>query len=424
MAILQMFFAVSKENYWISTLSSINSTGNIFNISVDSSGNVYGCITTGFVPASLVVFKYDKNGVLQWQKSLTGEDCFGFCVDVDSSGNVYAGGFRSSGSTDLLIAKYDTNGNLQWQRSLGGSNAEIANRLAVDSSGNIYIAAQIESQGAGGRDFLTVKYDTNGNLLWQKMLGTAGTDSETDISIDSSGNSYIVGIADDSYSVIAKYDTNGNLQWQRTLTGTTTPATSLRGITADSSGNSYAVGAIVSGGQFDILIVKYDTNGNLQWQKSLGSNASFFDISFDICLDNLGYFYIIASSNIISPLETIVAKYDTNGNLQWQRSFGNISFQEEGFGIDVDNNGNLYFAGKSRDSFSNVATFIVRVPGDGSKTGTYGNFTYAVSTLPTGTTSLTSSASSLTSSTSTLTGSTSTLTNSTASLTSTTIEIP
>jgi hypothetical protein len=320
----------------------------------------------------------------------------------------------------LLIAKYDTNGNLQWQRSLGGLNSDAANRLVVDSSGNIYIAAQTESQGAGGRDFLTVKYDTNGNLLWQKILGTAGTDSESDISVDSSGNSYIVGIGDNSYSVIVKYDTNGNLQWQRSLTGTTTQ---LRGITTDSSGNSYAVGGIVSGGQYDILIVKYDTNGNLQWQKSLGSNSSFFDVSYNICLDNLGYFYIIASSTIISPLETIVAKYDTNGNLQWQRSFGNVSFNEEGFGIDVDN-GNLYFAGVSRDTSSVYTIFVTRVPGDGSKTGTYGNFTYAVSTLPTGNTSLTSSASSLTSSTSTLTGSTPTLTSSTPSLTSATTEIP
>ncbi len=421
-----MFFAVSKETYWISILSSPsnNIAAGVFDISVDSSGNFYGCISTGYTPANLFVFKYNKTGVLQWQRSLTGIDCYGYSVDVDSSGNVYVCGQITSGSGDLLVAKYDTNGNLQWQRSLGGSNVELANRLVVDSSGNIYIASYTQSQGAGSRDLLIVKYDTNGSLQWQRVLGVSTSDDALDISIDSSGNSYVVGLIGSSYGVVAKYDTNGNLQWQRSLTGN---LAAFRGIATDSSGNSYCSGSVYLGSNSELFIVKYDTNGNLQWQKSLGSSGSTFESAYNICLDNFGYVYVVGATNAFGTIDTIVLKYDTDGNLQWQRSFGGALIIEDGYGIDVDSNGNLYFAGVTFDQ--NAPTierkiFIVRVPGDGSKTGTYGDYSYSISNLIAGTTSLTSSASSLTSSTSTLTGSTPTLTNSTPSLTSTTIQIP
>jgi hypothetical protein len=423
------------EPYWISTINDVNILGNNFDICVDSSGNVYGCNTAA---NSFIIFKYNKNGTIQWQKSLTGVDSYGFSVDVDSSGNVYACGQITSGAGDFLIVKYDTNGNLLWQRSLGGSSADLGNRLVVDTSGNIYVAAQTESQGAGNRDLLILKYNTSGSLLWQRVLGGAIIDTATDISIDSSGNCYVVGSIDSSASgVIVKYNTNGTLVWQRSLIGNTNQ---LRGIAVDSSGNSYAVGVLDTGAQYDMLIVKYDTNGNLQWQKSLGS-SSLFDSSYNICLDNLGYFYIAGTSVDQSanptPIGNIIAKYDTNGNLQWQRSFRNTFFdyifnpwiQQEGYGIDVDGNNNLYFAGWRLESDFSNTLYITRVPGDGSKTGTYtgayayGDFIYEVSTLPTGTPSLTSSTSTLTSSTSTLTSSTSTLTSSTTSFTSATKQI-
>jgi hypothetical protein len=196
-----LFSRGKKSDYWVAELGDVQSDQNGFgSVALDSSGNIYvagGTFSQGAGGRDGLLAKYDTNGNLIWQRILGGanNDIF-FSVALDSSGNIYVAGYtfsQGAGGQDGLLTKYDTNGNLIWQRILGGANNDIFFSVALDSSGNIYVAGYTSSQGAGGQDGLLTKYDTNGNLIWQRILGGASFDIFLSVALDSSGNIYVAG---------------------------------------------------------------------------------------------------------------------------------------------------------------------------------------------------------------------------------------
>src|SRR5437016_14133971 len=61
---------------------------------------------------------------------------------------------------------------LQFQQTWGGPNSEIANGIAIGTDGNIYLAGQTNSFGAGGFDAFLLKFTPSDTLLWQPSLDT------------------------------------------------------------------------------------------------------------------------------------------------------------------------------------------------------------------------------------------------------------
>ena len=124
-------------------------------------------------------------------------------VAVDSSGNVYAAGYTlgaldgsNAGSNDLFVVKYNSSGTKQWTKQLGTSYKDNATGVAVDSSGNVYAAgytmgALDGNTNAGGDDLFVVKYNSSGTKQWTQQLGSGGR--ALGVAVDSSGNVYAAG---------------------------------------------------------------------------------------------------------------------------------------------------------------------------------------------------------------------------------------
>jgi len=408
---------------WIGLLAGYSSVGQ--SVAVDSSKNVYLCGSSssggsfGFQMA-----KYNSSGTIQWQKSLTGNNGGGQGVAVDSSGNMYVCGFDATPGlyNEIQIAKYDTSGAIQWQRSLGGSSSETGYSIAVDSSSNIYICGY--SDAAGFNNFQIAKYNTSGSLQWQRNLSRSGGSGPLkSIAVDSSSNVYVCGrsAAIAGYAIqIAKYNTSGSLQWQRTLSRNSgVDGTDGNSVAVDSSGNVYVCGNITISGIDNFEIAKYDTSGAIQWQRSLsGVNLS---AAYSIAVDSLGNVYVCGESNPSSNQRIQIAKYNTSGTIQWQRNLSVSSSVCIANGITVDAFNNFYICGYYNIS-GNVNFVFAKLPVDGSLTGTYSigslSFTYASSSLTDASTSLIDAASSLTDSATSLTSSATSLTNATSGLSS------
>ena len=404
-------------------------------MAIDSSGNIY---VAGYGVSGTTsnndgfVQKYNTAGALQWQRYLGGGSSTSTIfksVAVDSSGNIYVAGYtnmQGAGGWDILVAKYNSSGSIQWQRILGGTSTDQSIGIAVDSSANVYISAYTMSSGQGDRDLLVAKYNTSGTIQWQYTLGDSYAQGGIEVTVDGSGNVYVTGYTAignwPSYQkrfLVAKYNTDGDLQWQKVLYGSSDEQGN--GIEVDSSGNIYITGFSQStGAGEDMIVAKYNSSGAVQWQRKLSGSGN--EQSEDITVDSSGNVYIVGYTNSGGPggYSIVIAKYNTSGTIQWQRHLGGSS-TDQGRGITVDNSGNFYICGNS-SSTSTAGFIIVRFPDDGTSTGTYGNLTYGDSSsyltdgaagLSEGTSSLTQSypsSAGLTPATSTLNENASTLT--------------
>ena len=399
-------------------------------IGADSSGNAYiaGWTDSGNAGSyDILIAKYNTSGVIQWQRTLGGTGFEYSSVNanqaaVDSSGNVYVSGTGNAagaGSYDLVIAKYNTSGAIQWQRTLGGTSSDQNGGVAVDSSGNVYITGNTNSLGAGGYDAVIAKYNSSGNIQWQRTLGGSNAEYGYGIAVDSSGNVYVSGKTNTSGAggydmLIAKYNSSGTIQWQRTLGGTSSDQGNS--IEVDSSGNVYVVGDENGGGQ--VIIVKYNNSGTIQWQRYLDGGSS--ELGWGMTIDSSDNIYIngVTRSEGNGNQNFLIVKYNTSGDVQWQRYLGG-TIHDYGYGIATDNSGSIYVTGYTTSAGAGGDDILIaKLPNDGSATGTYGSYTYAASSLTSGTSSLTGGTPSSTSSTSNLTDQAASFTSASSSLTS------
>ena len=158
------------------------------------------------------VLAANQEGELLWNTFMgtTGDD-FGADIAVDSSGNVYVvGSSRATWGTplnafsdyrDAFVAKLDSSGNLLWNTFMG-STMDSGRAIALDSSGNIYMAGMsVATWGtpvnphAGGTDsdVFVAKLNISGNLLWNTFMGSTVLDDGNAIAVDGSGNVYVAG---------------------------------------------------------------------------------------------------------------------------------------------------------------------------------------------------------------------------------------
>ena len=270
--------------YWLATLTDpypSTPLDSANSIAVDSSGNVYVC-GYGYNASGYnvqLISKYNTSGTIQWQRTLTDTSSapndYARSIAVDSSGNVYVcgSGRNSSGVVAQSISKYNNSGTIQWQNTLTDASAtpnSIANSIAVDSSGNVYVCGY--GRNSSNKNVQSIsKYNTSGTIQWQNTLtGASATpgDFALSIAVDSSGNVYVCGYGRNSSNKnvqsISKYNNSGTIQWQKTLTDLyTSPSSSAYGIAVDSSGNVYVCGYIYSAVNSQIqLIAKLPADGS------------------------------------------------------------------------------------------------------------------------------------------------------------------
>ena len=265
-------------------------------IAVDASGNIYvtgsfssSSITFGSITLAnasitdMFIVKYDASGTELWAKSPTTGSSFGNSITVDGSGNpIVTGNFSDStvifgsiiltntpspgGSfSNIFVVKYDASGNEVWAKSAGGRYSDEGHAIVADGLGNTYVTGifddsltfgsnlLIPTGGSSAPEIFIVKYDASGNVVWSNSAGTTDGEEINGISLDGSGNIYLIG---------SFHNTTFTF-------GSTT---------------------LTNNGGWDILILKYDTIGNPSWAKSSGGLN--WDFGNGIAIDGTGNIYV------------------------------------------------------------------------------------------------------------------------------------
>jgi hypothetical protein len=410
------------SDYWIAVTGT--DTLKLFGVTIDNSGNIYAVGTSG---ADIILFQFSGTGDIQWQRLLAGANTdTGSGVTTDGTNVYIVGDSLSVGASRVaLLAKYNVSGTLQWQRSLASGSYAYFYGVALDGGGNVY-AVGLQDPGGTGDDWIVAKYNSSGTLQWQRSLAGA-IDRAYGVTVDGTGNVYVSGYtsatggAGSNDLLLVKYSSTGTLQWQRSLGG----AGNDFGIKVarDSSDNIYVLGASQSAGgagDYDFILVKYNSSGTLQWQRSLGGTGA--EYGSGIAIDSGNNIYVAGTSNG----SLLIAKYNSSGTIQWQRllsgaavSFAVTTILDINIAVSstsIHISGTMVIGGAYQG-------FLTKLPVDGSLTGTYGIWTYAAASMTDQARSMTSSTRSLTSSTSSLTSSTSTLSSAASNLASSKIPV-
>ncbi len=256
--------------------------------------------------------------VIEWNRTWGGskyDDCYG--VAVDSIDNIYLAGYTESfgaGQDDMVLVKYDSSGVQQWNCTWGGGDSDHGYRVAVDSSNNVYVVGLTNSFGAGSSDLVIVKYDSIGIQQWNRTGGGINIDLGEGVAVDSSDNVYLVGEtlsfgAGSSDLVIVKYDSSGVQQWNRTWGGG--DSDHGYGVALDSFDNVYVAGATFSfgAGQDDMVLVKYDNSGVQQWNRTWG--GSKYDECHVVAVDSIDNIYLAGYTESFGAVnyDMVLVKY-------------------------------------------------------------------------------------------------------------------
>jgi len=290
--------------------------------------------TSGAGSCDIYVYKVDDCGNPEWFKTYgsTAEDGGRSIQQTADGGYIVAGlSHFGAGGYDITLLKIDALGNVQWTKVFGGGGSDYGLHAQQTADGGYILTGFFTGLGFGGEDAVLIKTDTNGNLLWMKLYGGAGSDWGDIVEQTSDGGYLLTGYTTSfgagSYDIyVIKLDATGNIIWSKTYGGSGEDGSSQWGITgtvtSDGSflfcANTKSYGA----GDNDVLLIKTDSLGSLQWSKTYGGTGDdqprFAEQTSD------GGFIIIGSTTSFGAgdLDTYLIKTDNNGNLQWSKAYG------------------------------------------------------------------------------------------------------
>ncbi len=330
----------------------------------------FGLSKTGIQSDFLV--KYNPSGTPLWARNAlalaAGVNIYGMSVATDQNNNVFETGYYNdsiafgafhltakTAPNNSYLVKYDPSGNVLWAKSPTYASKPVnnpASSVATDKQNNIWVTGTFRDTVLFGKDTVTsqeidmflVKYGPTGNVIWARapfpkngsssMYGTA-------VAVDDSGNAYVAGSFTDSVKFGA-------------ITIVTNPINT------------------------NIYIVKYDSSGNVKWAKDIPATPGGV-YPTPVTVDNTGNVYVAAQfSNVSLTLgpsvvtdgaspcsNSLVVKYDNNGNILWATCARYVSADEVCVIVEsslaTDRCNNLYWSGVCSDTFS-VGKVNITVP--------------------------------------------------------------
>ncbi len=238
---------------------------------------------------------------------------------------------------------------IEWAKTFGGSKTEFANAIAVTQDNKYLVVGHTgssdgdrTSSSRGSSDVWLLKLDENGSILWQKCYGGSGGETMQCL-IQTLDNGFIMvgstGSADGDVTEnkgsadawIIKIDSVGTIQWQKTIGGSdietaksvfqTKNGDYILGLYSKSNDKDFPVNS----GGYDMWVVKLNNQGNIIWKKNISGTKDDF-ISEIVNIDDKTF--AIAGKtdsedgDMLGAWGDFSIKMDSSRNVIWKKSFG------------------------------------------------------------------------------------------------------
>jgi hypothetical protein len=278
------------------------------------------------------ILKLDHDGNELWNRTFfEGNGCeFRYILNLDDGFLLVGNVFLPSGDTDGYVVRVNSEAESIWNITLGGENVDKL-FSAVKTQDGFVLVGLTYSFGDDSQVWV-VKTDVNGNVAWNKTYGGSMEDAGRAVVL-SEDNHYVVAGYTNSMEngdydfLLLKIDTSGNLSWNKTYGGTQSDKAYAIAKTAD---GCVAVGDTRSKGEgdSDAWIIKVDLNGNLVWDETAGGEA--FDMPTCVTASKYGGYLAGGFTFSFGNGERDFWLFQVNdqGTVQWSCTVGKSAFEE------------------------------------------------------------------------------------------------
>jgi hypothetical protein len=338
------------------------------------------------------LIKTDPEGNEIWSLTLgdTGWDGFGCVQQLEDGGYIASGWYDTGGDPgwEPLLVRTDADGEIIFSNRYAepGYKAEFTNvRIAADGG---YVMGGMEFLENGHTNALIAKTDSDGNLLWMKSYGTS-TNNEPivvgsfEITSDGGYSAVALVYGGDAgvYAWMMKFDADGDIEWEKNLAHNPPYGSQLHclGLTNDGGyilGGNCGLFYFGIGGS-NMWIIKTDSSGNMDWQKTLGIPMMFSDSCLDARQTSdggyilTGYNYgiggFLVNQDAAHPVRSKICVYklSESGYVEWKQL---IQGTGQGICIKETDDGGYILAGFTGTPQEGGDGVLVKLDSEGNYT--------------------------------------------------------
>jgi hypothetical protein len=324
-------------------------------------------------------------------------------VAVGAGGDIYVGGYfdgetdfgapagkvKSNGGSDGYVLKLSNDGKLAWASTFGSKRDDDVKAIAARGDKVIVVGnftdelkiGEFDHKAVGSDDLFAIVLDKDGKPQWLWTLGGIDSDGANAVAATPDGGWVIGGSYTDSITIgqttikskgltdamLVKLAASGDIEWIKSFGGRYKDT--IMHVAVDGNGNIYVQGHFADvadwggkplkahgGSDNDVVLAKYDTNGDHVWSKNFGN--MFNDVAGGITVDPAGNITIVGSFEnkgtisfgegdehaSLGEADAYIARFDTAGKLQWVHTFG-AEREDVGWGVASDSSGNTIMTG-------------------------------------------------------------------------------
>jgi hypothetical protein len=305
--------------------------------------------------------------------------------EIDFGGAI--GKHAPAGKSDAFLSKLSADGKLEWARTFGAAREDVANGVAVRGNTIVVVGSfldelklgEYDHKAVGSDDAFVAAFDPKGNVQWLWTLGGIDSDGADAVAPTPDGGWVIGGSYSDAIDIgnahikskgrtdafLAKLAANGDIQWLKSFGGRYDDT--ILHVACDANGNIYVQGhfkdvadwggpplTAAGGSDNDIVLAKYDTNGDHVWSQRFGN--AFNDVAGGLAVDRAGNITMVGSFDhsisfgpgddhqSLGDADAYIARFTTDGKLMWARTFG-AEREDVAWGVAADEAGNTVTTG-------------------------------------------------------------------------------